>query len=362
MKLWFSSGKVNLRFAKMYCKTYLNQRSRTSYNASAALLFVVVMLSLSLNHEEPILLIPVVTALTNTPNKQPQQLKFAQHFKTKIASSEAKCERRKNERQVLARELCPNCHRPPILCVCESLPEEKIQTSTKVLVLQHPNEFKRKSLSTVPLISLVLEHCVVKVGYNFQPEGLELVQECLDRGNKPLLLFPGEDAISLDALPGEESAGGNNKNEGDDDRSIMKNQVNPITSTNDNQLLILVDGTWAEALRILKQSPELVNLCQQVQFTNEYESIYDVVRKEPQKHCISTLEACAQSLVCIEPSKAVAMHAKTSLERVMQYMVDGKRKIYEMRNPEPRFTRPGMKEAQRSEQAREFEENIFSSK
>ena len=122
---------------------------------------------------------------------------------TKIASSVAKTERRNVERSRVAREVCDRCSRPPPLCVCEALPESLVDVSTDVLILQHPRERRRKSLSTVPLMPLVIEKCTIKVGYCFLPEELDLIAECLERGQKPLLLFPGPGAISLDD---EESA------------------------------------------------------------------------------------------------------------------------------------------------------------
>lgn len=355
MKSWFSSEnqkKIQLLHSHYY-HDVLKPIAR-------AIVVLTLLLNTAFDHHTH----STTFALTNTTPQRHQNLNhqqqnqqqlikqpkyYAQHLKTKIASSEAKCERRKRERQSVARELCPGCGRPPILCVCEALPAEKIVTSTNILILQHPNEFKRKSLSTVPLMPLVLENCVVKVGYNFKPESVELVQKCIDQGRKPLLLFPGDDAISLDA-------NNNIKEDKDNNSNIIDQAINLI---DDHHLLILVDGTWAEAIRILKQSPELVDQCQQVQFTQEYDSIYDVVRKEPEKHCISTLEACAESLICLEGNKEVGRNAKKSLEKAMRHMVDIKRKIYAMRNPEPRFTRPGMKEAQRIKQAEEYEKNIF---
>ncbi len=124
---------------------------------------------------------------------------YSEHLKTKIADSVAKTERRLKERSAESRKICNHCKRVPVLCICKSLPPKLISTSTNVLVLQHPREFRRKSLSTVPLMPLVLEKCLIKVGYNFTPDQLELVQECLDKGQKPLLLFPGPSAIDLDA-------------------------------------------------------------------------------------------------------------------------------------------------------------------
>lgn len=120
------------------------------------------------------------------------------NMKTKIASSVAKTERRKEERSREARETCNRCQRPPALCVCQSLPEKPIITSTHVLILQHPRERRRKSLSTTPLVNLVLDKCTVKCGYNFKPDELDLVQECFAKGRKPLLLFPDDDSITID--------------------------------------------------------------------------------------------------------------------------------------------------------------------
>ena len=91
---------------------------------------------------------------------------FDANMKTKIASSVAKTERREEERSRVARETCRRCYRPPALFICQALPDKPIQTSTNVLILQHPRERRRKSLSTTPLVDLVLEKCTVKVGYN----------------------------------------------------------------------------------------------------------------------------------------------------------------------------------------------------
>lgn len=124
--------------------------------------------------------------------------KYDPNMKTKIASSVAKTERRQVERSRVGREICNRCIRPPELCVCQSLPKELINTSTAVLILQHPRERRRRSLSTVPLMPLVLKKCEVKSGYRFTPLQLDLVTEWLDKGQKPLLLFPDPDALSLD--------------------------------------------------------------------------------------------------------------------------------------------------------------------
>eukprot|EP00578_Thalassiosira_sp_NH16_P006319 CAMPEP_0181123112 /NCGR_PEP_ID=MMETSP1071-20121207/25702_1 /TAXON_ID=35127 /ORGANISM="Thalassiosira sp., Strain NH16" /LENGTH=259 /DNA_ID=CAMNT_0023208185 /DNA_START=210 /DNA_END=986 /DNA_ORIENTATION=+ len=259
-------------------------------------------------------------------------------MKTKIASSVAKTERRNTERSRVGRDMCERCNRPPPLCVCESLPEQLVATSTSVLVLQHPRERRRKSLSTVPLMPLVLEKCTVKTGYNFTPRDLGIVSECLPGGQKPLLLFPGPDAISLD----------------DDANSDVVQHLQ-----NKDQLLILIDGTWAEARRMIMQSPELIKNCQQVQFQSECESIYPVeLRKEPEKHCVSTLESCAHALMLLEPSAERAAEAKTFLEESMRCMVDKRMSVSESRNRAPRFSRPGKQIFEKDKRRHEIKQEL----
>lgn len=244
--------------------------------------------------------------------------------KTKIASSKTKDERRKRERDHISRNVCSNCHRPPILCVCDALPPQKIETTTHVLVLQHPSEFKRKSLSTVPLLPLVLQNCTVEVGYNFKIDSIDVVRECLARGRKPLLLFPGSDAVTLD----------DNNNNDDDGGKNNHNEIIQSIKKSTGELLILIDGTWAEARRILVQSIELVNACQQIEFSLEYESIYDVIRKEPEKYCISTLEACAESLSILEQDDDIALTTRNALHGVMKHMVLGLMQARELYEPQ----------------------------
>lgn len=262
------------------------------------------------------------------------------NMKTKIASSMAKTERREVERsRNVGREVCERCSRPPPLCVCSSLPAKLIDTSTTVLILQHPRERRRKSLSTVPLMPLCLEKCTVKVGYEFALEELDLVTECIGRGQRPLLLFPGPDAISLD-----------------DD-----NSDNILQSLQDNeQLLVLIDGTWNEARGVIYRSPELINECQHIKFQSETESIYPVeLRKEPEKHCLSTLESCANALVLLEPSSERAMEAKEFLEGSMRCMVEKRMSVSESRNRSPRFSRPGSKIFEKNKRRHEIKQQLF---
>ncbi len=179
--------------------------------------------------------------------------------------------------------------RPPSLCICSVLPKERLVTKTDVLILQHPNERRKKNLSTVPLLKLVLENVSVKVGYSFSLGDLP-------KEKTPLLLYPGNDAVPLDQ-PTE--------------------TPNSLLSDLEDRVLIIFDGTWTEAKRMARDSPSLQS-CQQVQFTQPNRSIYDAVRKEPEEHCLSTLEATAKALAYLEENNV----ASNCLEKALQHHVD----------------------------------------
>lgn len=265
------------------------------------------------------------------------------HLKTKIASSVAKCERREEERNTVARSLCDRCNKPLRTCICSSLPPKLISTSTQVLILQHPREFRKSSLSTVPLISLVLEKCTIKVGYSFSIFDLHLVQDCLHRGVQPLLLFPGPSAVSLD----------DSSNHDSEQKQFLQ------TIKSDHQLLILIDGTWSQAKNIMQESPDLVKCCQQIQFQSENDSLYDNVRKEPQKHCISTLEACAQAFMFLEPNQEVANEAKKYLEQSMKMMVDTKKRMKDEEDSKPRFFERSTKIYEMNKRRNQIKKKLF---
>lgn len=240
------------------------------------------------------------------------------HLQVKIASSITKGERRSQERQSAGRKVCGGCLRPEVLCLCDSRPDRKFETKTTILVLQHPNEFRKKTFSTVPLMSLVLENVHIKVGYNFAVDDIPLVRYFIKNGRQPLLLFPSDRARSL-----ETSVDFSN-------HELAGTRTSPLS--NDDNLLILLDGTWAEAKRMATQSPELLSACQHVAFSSSRRSLYDPVRKEPEEHCLSTLEAAAEAIELLEGAKEEA----NSLRCILQAMVDNKLEMERSRNDEPR--------------------------
>ena len=250
--------------------------------------------------------------------------------------------RRRADRSIDAtqfRSYCDACRRPGPQCLCATLPPSgRIGLATRVLVLQHPVEFRRKTVSTVPVLGLVLEDCRVLVGRSFGDELGRLIDGAVGEGRTPLLLFPGEGAITLDGEGAAEElararlqrgAAGT----GDDDGPAARH------------LLIIVDGTWTQARRMLRHSPVLSERCQAVQFTGTADrSIYDSIRKQPHGSCLSTLESCERTLRLLEPDcprrEEASRHLLESLGALIRTQIE-----YERRHLEgnPRLVRDSAK-------------------
>jgi DTW domain-containing protein YfiP len=135
-----------------------------------------------------------------------------------------------------------------------------------VLVLQHPSEVGH-ALNTARLAALGLENAELRVGEHFP----ELAAELADPRHDVRLLFPGDEAVSLAELDG--SAG------------------RPV-------LLVVPDGTWRKARKLLHLNPALAAL-PRVTLPAGGISRYRL-RKAPAPGALSTVEAIAQALDLLE--------------------------------------------------------------
>ena len=211
------------------------------------------------------------------------------------------------------RVICGRCARPAATCVCDALPPAPIALTTRVLVLQHPREAK-KAIGSVHLLPLCLEHVeIVEAAVPWTrgseplhaPSQLEWLQRSIREGYEPLLLFPSKDAIALDEPPPPRPP---------------PPQQQPKTK-NKKVLLVMIDGTWSQARHLLRHSPAMAAACTHVKFEAEREAIIGALRREPERHCTSTLEACARMLRVVEPTaqtEAAAAHMEAALSAMVE--------------------------------------------
>ena len=157
------------------------------------------------------------------------------------------------------RERCLRCRRPLRACYCRHL--RPVVSPVRTCFLQHPRE-ARTAIGTARMAHLSLPNSELHQGVSFEDH--PRVRE-LARAEGTALLFPGEGAIDPAALRG----------------------APPAT-------VIVVDGTWSQARKVVRQNPFLQAL-PRLAFTPERPSNYRI-RAEPSERCVSTIEAVVHLL------------------------------------------------------------------
>ncbi|MCL7462630.1 DTW domain-containing protein [Pseudomonas sp. NW5] len=163
----------------------------------------------------------------------------------------------------MARPRCVRCQRPLSHCLCPLIP--RVSNRTRVLVLQHPDEAGH-ALNTARLAVLGLEKAELRCAEHFETLAQELA------GQSVGLLFPGEGA----------------------------QLVSPAGADNALSLdcLIVPDGTWRKARRLLYCNPWLETL-PRLALPSGLTSRYRL-RKAPGPGALSTIEAIVQCLNALE--------------------------------------------------------------
>ncbi|NMX69932.1 DTW domain-containing protein [Pseudomonas sp. WS 5111] len=163
----------------------------------------------------------------------------------------------------MSRPQCPRCLRPTTHCLCALIP--RLDSRTRVLLLQHPSEVNH-ALNTARLAALGLVNAQLVVGEIFED-----LQALLNPpGYQARLLFPAEDAQPLQAY----------------------------SPSSQPLLLVVPDGTWRKARKLLHLNPLLAAL-PRVTLAEGAVSRYRL-RKAPGPGALSTVEAIVQALQVLE--------------------------------------------------------------
>ena len=163
------------------------------------------------------------------------------------------------------RVVCGRCLRPAVVCVCALVP--RLATRTRVLFLQHPRE-RRMPVGTARLAHLALPGSILRVGLDFAAD--EVIRAALATRPAPFVLFPGASATDVHDLPRDPAA-----------------------------TLIVLDGTWSQARKLLRLNPALAAL-PRLSFSPQAKSAYHI-RRQPADFCVSTIEALGEVLAVLEP-------------------------------------------------------------
>jgi DTW domain-containing protein YfiP len=198
------------------------------------------------------------------------------------------------------RPRCDRCRRPVVVCYCASLP--RLETRTKVVILQHPRE-RDVAIGTARMASLCLPSAELHVGVRWN-EHAALGRALADPARPPILLYPGEGAKDI----------------------LREPPPGPVT-------LVVVDGTWTQAKNVVRDNPVLQALPRYA-FVAPEPSHYRI-RKEPSDEYVSTIEAVMHVLGALEGDPA----RFRALLDPFHAMVDAQL-AWQQRTPRARWRRP----------------------
>lgn len=163
-----------------------------------------------------------------------------------------------------------------------------VESATRVVFLQHPRE-TRVAIGTARIAHLGLARSELHRGIDFtdHPRISRIVAE-----PGTALLFPGEGAIAPDAI-----------------------EKSPDT-------LLVIDGTWPQARRMLSLNPALRAL-PRIGLVPRQPGNYRI-RREPAAHCVATVEAVVEVLAALERDESRFAHLLRAFDRMVDRQLAGK--------------------------------------
>lgn len=173
------------------------------------------------------------------------------------------------------RARCPQCNRALVACFCHTI--SQIDNELPVIILQHTSEVKHAK-GTAKIVELSLDNIDVFVGEDFTDND-ELLTKLAAK--KSLLLYPQEDAILPQQLA----------------KQVSENDELKLS----DYQLVVIDGSWKKAFKILQLNPFLSDL-PAIGIDAVNESDYRI-RKSSRADSLSTLEAIHAVLTAVEGDK-----------------------------------------------------------
>ncbi|WVZ76772.1 hypothetical protein U9M48_034643 [Paspalum notatum var. saurae] len=182
------------------------------------------------------------------------------------------------------RSVChAGCGRPSRVCLCPHLPPSPLPTSTTVVILHHPHALRRNPLSTLPLLARCLANLHLVPGRRLASSSSPALLPPPSPSGPVLFLYPSSAAADL---------------------ATWCRATPPAARA--RPTLLLLDGTWRQAKEMRAASGAFlaslgtVPVALPVDGDSMFESEL-VVKKEPRKGCLSTMEAVARALRMLEP-------------------------------------------------------------
>lgn len=182
------------------------------------------------------------------------------------------------------RILCKTCEQPDFCCYCNHV--VPFESKIHFIILIHPIEAKRR-IATGRMSHLCLKGSYLIKGQDFSNN--HLVNDLLkDSSHHSVILYPGAQSQNISQLTEQEKE--------------------TITPQNKPLRLFVIDGTWATAKKMLRQSINLSTL-PRICFSPPKPSTFRV-RKQPDANCFSTIEAIHHTIELLGPSQNFSLDCR----------------------------------------------------
>jgi hypothetical protein len=178
-----------------------------------------------------------------------------------------------------------------------------VKNRTAVLILQHPQEQDR-TLGTARLASLQLRHATLKIGLSWPSLAAALGRPADPKrwavvylgSAAPAELAPERDVLVLDRK---------GKPVADQDAALKEIEG-----------IVLLDGTWSQAKTLWWRNPWVLK-AKRVVLNPRQPSRYGLIRREPRRDSLSTLESAGLALARIEGKPEIETALVESFERML---------------------------------------------
>ena len=179
-----------------------------------------------------------------------------------------------------------------------------VRNRTAVLILQHPQEQDR-SLGTARLASLQLQNTALKIGLSWPS-----LSAALGRPADPkrwAVVYLGS-AAPAELAPEREVLVLDRKGEPVADQDAALEEIEGI---------VLLDGTWSQAKTLWWRNPWVLK-ANRIVLNPRRPSRYGLIRREPRRDGLSTLEAAGLALARIEGKTEIETALVESFERMLE--------------------------------------------
>jgi DTW domain-containing protein YfiP len=196
---------------------------------------------------------------------------------------------------------CPRCLKPKALCVCSEM--SPVRNRTAVLILQHPQEQDR-TLGTARLATLQLENAVLKIGLSWPS-----LAAALGRPADPkrwAVVYLGS-AAPAELAPEREVQVLDRKGNLVPDQDAALRNIEGI---------VLLDGSWSQAKTLWWRNPWVLK-ARRIVLNPSRPSRYGLIRREPRRDSLSTLEAAGLALARIEEKPEIETELVASFEQML---------------------------------------------